>query len=264
MTRPILPVAGAAALALCLLAVAAPRTGAKPEYATREKSECLYCHTQVGKGLNFRGLYYAGHDHSFKAFDPIFEAKMAGVPADSKGAAARAKQPGYPGYAVPPALNFVLNSNDGKPVNLGRYAGKVLLLVNVASRCGNTPQYAALESLYVKYKEKGFEVLAFPANQFGGQEPGTDVEIRQFCTDTYHVTFPLFAKIVVKGDGQAPLYKYLTGRATDPRFGGDIEWNFAKFLVNRKGEIVGRFAARTSPATPEVVAAIEKELAEGK
>jgi glutathione peroxidase len=119
-----------------------------------------------------------------------------------------------------------------------------------------------MEALYEKYKSKGFEVLGFPANEFGKQEPGSDKEIKEFCTSTYKVSFPMFSKIVVKGDEQAPLYKFLTSKETDPKFGGDIEWNFAKFLVNRKGEVVGRFKAFTDPMKPDVVEAIEKELAE--
>jgi len=137
----------------------------------------------------------------------------------------------------------------------------VVLMVNVASFCGNTPQYASLEGLYEKYKGQGFTVLGFPSNDFGKQEPGTSTEIKEFCSTKYHVTFPMFEKIVVKGDGQAPLYQYLTDKKTNPTTGGDIEWNFAKFLLNRKGEVVARFPAGTNPATPEVVKSIEKELA---
>lgn len=173
------------------------------------------------------------------------------------GSGARAADGKKPG----PALNFEVKDIDGKPVNLGRYQGQVVMMVNVASFCGNTPQYASLEALYEKYKDRGFVVLGFPANEFGKQEPGSNQEIKEFCTSKYKVSFPMFSKIVVKGDGQAPLYQYLTDKQTNPQTGGDIEWNFAKFLVNRKGEVVARFPARTDPAKPEVVAAIEKELA---
>ena len=163
---------------------------------------------------------------------------------------------------VAPALNFTMKDIDGKEVPLSKYQGKVLLVVNVASRCGNTPQYAALQGAYDKYNKQGFAVLGFPANEFGQQEPGTEAEIKQFCTAKYNVTFPMFSKVVVKGEGQAPFYHYLTDKQTNPTYGGDIEWNFAKFLINRKGEVVGRFPAKMNPASPEIVAAIEKALAE--
>ena len=165
---------------------------------------------------------------------------------------------------VAPALNFKVKDIDGKPVDLGRYQGQVLMVVNVASYCGNTPQYASLQSLYEKYRDKGFTVLAFPANEFGKQEPGTEAQIKEFCSTKYRVTFPMFSKVVVKGEGQEPFYHYLTDKKTNPQHGGDIEWNFAKFLINRKGEIVARFPAGTDPRKPEVVAAIEKELAAAK
>lgn len=234
---------------------------ARPEFATREKADCLYCHEQPGKARNFRGLYYKAHNFSFADFDNEFEAKMAGVKPDSKGEAARPKTAGYPKVAVAPALNFTLKDIDGKPVKLGRFQGDVILLVNVASFCGNTPQYASLQKMYEKYREKGFTVLAFPANDFGKQEPGSNQEIKEFCSTRYKVTFPLFSKIVVKGEGQAPLYAFLTSKEKNPQFGGDIEWNFAKFLLNRKGEVVARFPARTDPLAPEVVEAVERQLA---
>jgi glutathione peroxidase len=163
-----------------------------------------------------------------------------------------------------PALNFTVKDIDGKDVKLAKYQGNVIMVVNVASFCGNTPQYATMEKLYEKYKDKGFTILGFPANEFGKQEPGSDKEIKEFCTTKYKVNFPMFSKIVVKGEGQAPLYKYLTSKETDPKFGGDIEWNFAKFLINRKGEVVARFKAFTDPSKPEVVAEIEKQLSEAK
>lgn len=171
--------------------------------------------------------------------------------------AARADDP----KPVPPVLNFKMKDIDGHEVSLDRYQGQVLLIVNVASFCGNTPQYASLQKLYDQYHQRGFTVLGFPANEFGKQEPGSDSEIKEFCTSHYRVTFPVFSKIVVKGQGQAPLYHFLTDKKTDPRYGGDIEWNFAKFLINRKGEIVARFKAGLDPQKPEVVQAIEKEIA---
>ena len=153
---------------------------------------------------------------------------------------------------------------DGKEVDLAKYKGEVLLIVNTASQCGLTPQYEALESTFEKYKAKGFSVLAFPANQFGGQEPGTDAEIKTFCKTKYNVTFPVFSKIVVKGPGIHPLYQYLTSEKTNPSHAGPIGWNFAKFLVNRKGEVIARFAPKDEPDGPAVAKAIEAALAESK
>jgi glutathione peroxidase len=163
---------------------------------------------------------------------------------------------------VPPALNFTMKDIDGKDVPLSKYQGKVLMVVNVASRCGNTPQYSALQALHEKYGKQGLVIMGFPANEFGKQEPGTEAEIKEFCTAKYNVSFPMFSKIVVKGEGQAPFYHYLTDKTTNPAFGGDIEWNFAKFLIGRNGEVIGRFPAKQNPSSPEVVAAIEKALAE--
>lgn len=161
---------------------------------------------------------------------------------------------------VAPVLNFTIDNIDGKPVNLSTFQGDVIMIVNVASLCRYTPQYAGLQKLYDKYKGRGFTILAFPANDFGEQEPGTNPEIKIFCETRYHVTFPLLSKITVKGPGQHPLYRFLTSKTTDPKFGGDIEWNFTKFLINRRGEIVGRFASSTDPQNTQVTAAIEREL----
>jgi glutathione peroxidase len=161
-------------------------------------------------------------------------------------------------------LEFTVKDIEGNDVELAKYKGEVLLIVNTASKCGLTPQYSALEALYEKYKEKGFKVLAFPANQFGGQEPGTNAQIITFCKDKYNVTFPVFSKIVVKGDGIHPLYQYLTSKDTDPKFAGEIGWNFAKFLVNRKGEVIARFEPREKPDSTKVTGAIEEALSETK
>jgi glutathione peroxidase len=158
-------------------------------------------------------------------------------------------------------LKFQAKDIDGKPVDLAKYEGKVLLIVNVASQCGLTPQYTALETTYEKYKDKGFVVLGFPANEFGHQEPGSNDEIKAFCSSKYNVTFPMFSKIVVKGEGIDPLYKYLTSKETNPKFAGDIGWNFAKFLVNRKGEVIARFDPRDKPDSEKVSKAIEAALA---
>ena len=148
---------------------------------------------------------------------------------------------------------------DGKDASLSPYKGQVMLVVNVASKCGNTPQYAALESAFEKYKARGLVVLGFPCNQFMKQEPGTGAEIKEFCTSKYHVTFPMFEKIEVNGAGRAPLYDDLAGPASP--FPGDIKWNFTKFLVGRDGKIVARFEPTTKPDAPEVTSAIEKALA---
>jgi glutathione peroxidase len=159
-------------------------------------------------------------------------------------------------------LDFAMKNIDGKDVKLGKYKGDVLLVVNVASKCGYTPQYEGLESIFEKYKAKGFVVLGFPANNFGSQEPGTNTEIKDFCESKYKVTFPMFAKISVKGDDQDPLYKFLTDRETDPEFAGDITLNFNKFLVDRKGKVVARFSSKDTPESEAVTKAIEKYLAE--
>ncbi len=159
-------------------------------------------------------------------------------------------------------LDFHVKDIDGKDVELAKYKGKVLLIVNTASQCGNTPQYKDLQSIYEKYKDQGFEVLAFPANEFGAQEPGDNAQIKEFCSTRYKVAFPLFSKIVVKGSGIHPLYGYLTSKETNPRFAGDISWNFAKFLVNKKGEVIDRFQPRENPASEKVTGEIEKALTE--
>ena len=163
------------------------------------------------------------------------------------------------GAAIAGSLyDYTLNSIDGKPTSLGSFKGQVVLLVNVASRCGYTPQYTGLESLYEKYKGQGLVIVGFPANNFMGQEPGTDEEIKTFCSNKYNVTFPMFSKISVKGDDQAPLYKYLTDKAANPTTGGDIKWNFTKFLVDRDGKIIQRFETAVTPE--QMDAAIEKAL----
>ncbi len=163
--------------------------------------------------------------------------------------------------SVPPVLRFTMKSLSGKDVDLAQYKGKVVLIVNTASKCGNTPQYAPLEDLYKKYADQGFVILGFPSNDFGHQEPGTDVQISEFCTKNYGVTFPMFSKVDVKGENQCDLYKLLTSPETDKPFAGDITWNFEKFLIGRDGRIVARFSPRTKPQTPQVVSAIEAELA---
>ncbi|MFB3779542.1 MAG: glutathione peroxidase [Bryobacteraceae bacterium] len=151
--------------------------------------------------------------------------------------------------------DFTMDSIEGKPVPLSEYKGKVALVVNVASRCGFTPQYEALEATYRNYRDRGLVVLGFPANNFKGQEPGTNAQILDFCKRTYDVTFPMFSKISVLGEDKAPLYQFLTAG------GSEIEWNFTKFVVGRDGAVVARFPSKVKPDAPEVIAAIEKALA---
>jgi glutathione peroxidase len=154
-------------------------------------------------------------------------------------------------------LDFTMKSIDGKDVPLEEYKGKVLLIVNVASHCGFTPQYQGLEALYRRYKERGFAILAFPANNFGGQEPGTDTEIKSFCTSKYGVTFDMFSKISVAGKDQHPLYRFIT---SDPHVGGDIRWNFQKYLVDRNGTLIGKFFSNVEPLSKELTSAVEAAL----
>jgi glutathione peroxidase len=156
--------------------------------------------------------------------------------------------------------DFTMNSIDGQPAPLAAYRGKVLLLVNVASRCGFTPQYAGLEKVYEQYKDRGLVILGFPANNFGAQEPGTNDEIKSFCSRTYNVTFPMYAKSSVKGDDINPLYRFLTDKNLNAKTGGDIHWNFTKFLIGRDGAVIARFEPNAKPDSPEVAAAIEKAL----
>lgn len=180
-----------------------------------------------------------------------------------------------------PLERIPVRSIDGQPSSLGAYAGKVRLVVNVASQCGLTPQYEALEALYRKHRGRGLEVLGFPANEFGAQEPGTDAEIQSFCSSKYEVSFPLFSKIVVKGEAQHPVYRALTLAAPeartlpgsdfraklvsygiDPGAPDEVLWNFEKFLINRRGEVVARFAPDVPPDSELLLSALESELCE--
>jgi glutathione peroxidase len=165
------------------------------------------------------------------------------------------------GGEKPSALSFKVKSLDGKEVDLSKYRGKVVMVVNVASKCGLTPQYEQLEALHEKYSPKGLAILGFPCNQFAQQEPGTAKEIRQFCSTRYNVGFDLFAKVEVNGDGACPLYKHLTSLDTKPQGPGKISWNFEKFVIGRNGVVVARFAPRTKPDAPEVLKVLEAELA---
>jgi glutathione peroxidase len=155
---------------------------------------------------------------------------------------------------------FTMNSIEGQPMPLAKFEGKVMLIVNVASKCGFTPQYEGLEAVYEKYKEQGLVIVGFPANNFMAQEPGTNEEIKTFCSTKYNVKFPLYSKISVKGDDKAPLYRFLTDTASNPKTGGEIKWNFTKFLVDRNGKVIARFESAVKPESPEVTGAIEKAL----
>jgi len=170
---------------------------------------------------------------------------------------------GSPAAGSSPIYQFELNDIDGVPVKLAAYSGKVLLLVNVASQCGYTPQYAGLQQLYEKYQTDGLVVLGFPANNFGSQEPGTEEQIKDFCATNYNVTFPMFAKISVKGDDIHPLYRLLTEAApTHTGSPGPVTWNFNKFLIGRDGSMVGRYDSKVEPLGPELTEEIEKALAQ--
>lgn len=155
-----------------------------------------------------------------------------------------------------------VKSMEGTPVELSKYEGKVLLVVNVASKCGYTSQYSGMQEIYTKYKEKGLEVLGFPCNQFGGQEPGSNKDIQEFCSSKYKVTFDMFDKIDVNGANASPFYKQLTAVDAKPKGSGKVGWNFEKFLINKKGEVIARFPSSAAPDGKEVIAAIEKALAE--
>ncbi len=155
---------------------------------------------------------------------------------------------------------FGMLTLSGQPDSMSNYQGKVLLIVNVASKCGFTPQYEGLEALYKKYKDRGLVVMGFPANNFMGQEPGSNEKIAEFCSLTYGVTFPMFSKISVKGRDIDPLYAYLTDKKLHPKTGGPITWNFNKFLVGRDGKILARFDSKVEPLSPEILEAVEKAL----
>jgi glutathione peroxidase len=156
--------------------------------------------------------------------------------------------------------DFEAKGIDGKPRALRDFSGQVAVIVNVASKCGLTPQYAGLQKLYETYRGRGLEVLGFPCNQFAGQEPGTEAEVQEFCSLNYGVTFPLFAKIEVNGAGRHPLYAWLTAEDAQPEGAGDVKWNFGKFVVGRDGEVVARFDPRTAPDDQGLVGAVERAL----
>ncbi|MEW6268381.1 MAG: glutathione peroxidase [Thermodesulfobacteriota bacterium] len=162
---------------------------------------------------------------------------------------------------MPTLHDFTMKTIDGEERPLGGFRGKALMVVNVASRCGLTPQYEDLQRVHEEYAPRGFAVLGFPCNQFAGQEPGTDADVKQFCTVNYGVTFPMFSKVDVNGAARAPLYAWLTEQTVGPDPAGDIKWNFAKFVVDKQGNVVARFDPTTKPSAPEVKQAIERALA---
>ena len=195
----------------------------------------------------------------------IFIVVMVLVATASFAAEGEQKPAGRPAKAAPeagPALQFKMKDISGKELDLARCAGKVVVIVNVASRCGYTPQYAGLQALHEKYAKSGLVVLGFPCNQFGGQEPGTDAEVADFCTQTFGVKFKMFSKVDVNGENACPLYKYLTGDTVPIEDKGAVRWNFEKFLISREGEVVARFRSNVTPEQMED--SIKVELAKGK
>jgi len=162
---------------------------------------------------------------------------------------------------VPDVLNFKMKDINGKEVDLSRYQGKVVMFVNVASQCGYTKQYAGLEKLYEKYKDKGFVLVGVPANNFGAQEPGSDAEIKEFCSTKFGVKFDMMSKVSVDGDDTCPLYKFLTSKETDPKHAGPVKWNFEKFLISKDGQVVERFRSAVKPEDKQLTEAIEREVA---
>ena len=232
-------------LTFAVVLVVVPAALARPEYAKKEGQRCSYCHINYAAGyFTYRGMYYRLHNRSFASFDNLAEAKLAGVSPYSEGNASAPVNEDYPTRNVPAALNFTVKDRQGNPVKLARYLGDVVLVVNVASDSDNMSYFKSLDALYGKYKDKGLVVLGFPTS---------DLSIHK-------AAFPMFSKTVVQGNVQAPLYKFLTDTATNPKFGGAIEGSFDKFLISRKGEIVGRFKSGVDPFQPDVVRAIEKEL----
>ena len=165
------------------------------------------------------------------------------------------------GEKVSSPLEFKLKGIDGKEIDLSTYKGKVVVIVNVASQCGYTPQYEGLQKLYEDYSKDGLVVIGVPANDFGKQEPGTNEEIAQFCKSNYKVSFPMAAKVTVKGKEITPLYKFLTDKETNPEFAGDVSWNFEKFVIGRDGKVAGRYKSKIAPTSEEMIKAVKAELA---
>ena len=169
---------------------------------------------------------------------------------------------GKDGEEVPAALQFKMKSIDGKDIALSKYKGKVVLIVNVASACGLTKQYLQLQAIHKRFSQQGLAIIGFPCNQFGNQEPGTNLEIKEFCTSKYNVTFDMFAKIKVNGEDACDLYKHLKSVAPQPKGEGEVSWNFEKFVLNRKGEVIGRYKPATKPGDPVLMKQIKDALAD--
>ncbi len=184
---------------------------------------------------------------------------QAGYLFEPGGAQAAEKGPTLMAAKAGGIYDFTMDDIDGKPRPLSSFTGKVLLVVNTASFCGNTPQYSDLQAMYETYQAKGLEILAFPANNFGQQEPGSNEEIKSFCFTKYSLTFPLFSKISVKGADKHPLYRYLTEQSPFP---GEVEWNFQKYLIDRSGNVIARYHHRTKPLADQIVRDVEKALAQ--
>ena len=244
-----------AAASLALIGILAPSANATPAFAKKEGKKCDYCHVIPGGPRNFRGLYYAKNGKTFANFDNTFEAKAAGVKEDALAGEAIPKNADYPDVKVPAALDFTLKDINGKPVKLARYQGSVIIAVNVASKCGNTGQYATLEKLYEKYKDKGLVILGFPSNDFGGQEPGTEKEIKEFCDATYKVKFPMIEKTSVVAGQANPLFEALF-KTTGER----PQWNFHKYLIAADGKTVKSFASKIAPESNELRGEIDAWL----
>ncbi len=189
---------------------------------------------------------------------------MTAAPASADGHEGHSETPAETDVVeIPEALNFTVPTITGEDKNLADYAGQVVLVVNTASRCGMTPQYAGLQALHESFAESGLAVIGFPANNFGGQEPGTEAEIADFCTQNYGVTFDMFSKVSATGDDTHPLFAYLTEHAPDDGQGEAVRWNFEKFLIDRNGEVIARFRSRVSPDSEELLAAVQAALGEG-
>jgi glutathione peroxidase len=184
----------------------------------------------------------------------------AAIANDAAGANKETNVSNLPPLEQKSVYDFAVKGIDGNEVKMDQFRGKVMLVVNVASQCGYTPQYTGLQNTYEKYKDQGLVVLGFPANDFGAQEPGSDADIKQFCTTKYKVSFPMFSKLTVVGSSKHPLYRFLTEKATNPKFAGEVDWNFNKFLIGKDGQILNRFVSDDEPDGNKVVGAIEEAL----
>lgn len=251
------PLGAAILLAASILpACAASPTAARADKAGPTKARSQATSTDKAQQAQIARLQLelASSQAQVSALKKQLAQMMAQPPQTQAAAQPKEKKP------VPAVLNFTLKNLEGKDVNLSQYAGQAVMIVNTASKCGNTPQYEGLQKLYDKYKAQGFVILGFPSNDFNGQEPGSDADIAAFCHQNYGVSFPMFSKVQVKGEGKTPLYEFLTSEKTNPDSPGEIDWNFAKFIIGRDGKIAARFKASVKPETPEVTAAIEKAL----